>query len=215
MLPQKIGLLGYSLLLLILASLPVEVNAQNLRFGLSLNPVISWLNIENEEIKRKGAKVNVGYGLLVDYHFTEQYALSSGLFFSPMGGNFENNIAQDTTGRIELLMSYVDIPINLKLKTIEYGYLTYFAQAGLTTAFSIRNRYTQPSENITNKRANEVVKPFNVSLTIGGGIEYSLGELSRLFAGLYFHNGFSDIVKDNDGQRISLNNMMIRTGILF
>ncbi|MEZ4886567.1 MAG: porin family protein [Chitinophagales bacterium] len=194
------------------------LNAQNWRFGLTLAPTTNWLTNENKDIETS-SKLSLGYGLIADYQFDERYAVSTGFFFNKAAAKFtpEPPTIGDTS-EISLKVQYVEIPLTLKLKTNEFGYLTYFAQVGLTPGLALNSRYDQEisgGEDIVNEKAKKFVNNINLSATIGGGLEYSISETTSLFAGLFFQNGLLNVIEDNDGDRMSFGSLSLRLGIFF
>jgi len=194
------------------------LNAQDWRFGLSLAPTLNSFGNENKDIET-GSKLSLGYGLIADYQFDERYAVSTGLFFNKAAVRFTPEPPEigDTT-EISLKAQFVEIPLTLKLKTNEFGYITYFAQVGLTPGLALSSRYDQTvsgGDDIENERAGDFVNNVNLAATIGGGIEYAISENTVLFASLFLHNGLLNIIEDNDGDNMSLNNLSLRVGIFF
>ena len=194
------------------------LNAQDWRFGLSVAPTSNWFGSENKDIET-GSKLSFAYGLIADYEFDERYAVSTGLFFNKAAAKFtpEPPEVGDTT-EISLKAQFVEIPLTLKLKTNEFGYITYFAQVGLTPGLAINSRYDQEvpgGEDIENEKAGDFVNNINLSATVGGGIEYSISENTVLFASLFFHNGLLNVIENNDGDSIYLNNLSLRLGVFF
>lgn len=194
------------------------LNAQDWRFGLSVAPTSNWLSTENKDIETS-SKLSFGYGLIADYEFDERYAVSSGIFFNKASAKFtpEPPTIGDTS-EIELKVQYIEIPFTLKLKTNEFGYLTYFAQVGLTPGLALSSRYDQEisgGEDIVNEKAKEFVNNINLSATIGGGVEYSISETTALFAGIFFQNGLLNVIEDNDGDSMSFGSLSLRLGIFF
>ena len=74
---------------------------------------------------------------------------------------------------------------------------------------------------------------FNIFWGLGAGIEYSISENNALVGGIYFQNGLIDFTKDQghkavhnpelsppynlekDDSRATINNIVLRLGILF
>lgn len=57
---------------------------------------------------------------------------------------------------------------------------------------------------------------FNMSLTLGIGTEYSIAENTNIMAGIFFQNGFANILDDDiDDNNAFLKQLGIRIGVLF
>lgn len=106
------------------------------------------------------------------------------------------------------------------------GYITYYGEFGIINQFRIKgsadaeradpNQFNE-TVNIT-KKDNELgirSQFYNMSLHIGAGIEYSLGTRTKIQAGLFYNNGFVNIIKDNDEDKIFINNMGLRAAVIF
>ena len=56
----------------------------------------------------------------------------------------------------------------------------------------------------------------NLSLTLGAGVEYSMTENTAIVAGIFFQNGFSNVIQDKfDDNAMRLKQIGIRLGVLF
>jgi len=90
----------------------------------------------------------------------------------------------------------------LKLQTNQIGYLTFFSDLGLDPKIVIGGKADIPSLNITNEKAMNELRMFNLSYHVTAGIEYSLGGTTAMVFGLNFDNNFLDITKDNGNQPV-------------
>lgn len=107
-------------------------------------------------------------------------------------------------------VSYVSLPLLLKMKTNEIGYMTYFGQFGVTThirtkarAFDDGNAYVSPystakpanSPSLTELDISSELQPVRVNLVVGLGTEYNLSGTTSLFFSCNFNYGISNAVK--------------------
>jgi hypothetical protein len=129
------------------------------------------------------------------------------------------------------VVKYIEIPLMLKMKTNEIGYITYFGQFGFGTSFNLSAKAnddfvyetTGDNETITNPDVDvkDDVRFLKESLIIGLGIEYSLGGTTSVIAGINFNNGFSNILKGKNDINSEIeeeaisNYLEINVGILF
>lgn len=211
-----------------------------------VDPNASWLKPDNNNITADGTTLNFGYGISIDRMFTDNYAFASGLQIFNAGGKlnyFREEIATDKSDRNKTYNSvaevkrvyklkYLEIPLTLRLRTNEIGYITYWVQVGVGLGFNIKARATDeidhkkidvatagnPSdwqdtadrvidnvggEAIENVNINGDVKFFRTSLIAGGGIEYNLSGDVSLVAGVIFNNAFSNVLR---GTGVALSN---------
>jgi hypothetical protein len=126
----------------------------------------------------------------------------------------------------------VEIPLGLKLRTKEFGYVRYFIEPRMSMAFR-----TQARGNIDDKDASvdpeedfdikSGVNLLNLSWGIGGGLEYTVSSNTALFGGLAFQSGFTDVSKDKntllisnnrqseEDSKASLRSIVLRLGVMF
>ncbi len=180
------------------------------RIGLQFSPNISWLKANTAGYESDGTKFGFSYGLSFEYFMSKNYLVSTGVSILKSGGVISYKGVVDHQSfflpsdvEVDYSLSYVEIPIILKLRTNEIGYITYFGQFGLQTGFNIKANsnttytYFQPQLNttLTNKlpstsSVKDEINFINMSLAIGAGIEYNISGNTSLMLGLTFYNGF-------------------------
>lgn len=189
------------------------VNAQSdndskFNFGLKLSPTIAWFKAEGTGIESDGAKVGFAYGLIADINFAKNYSFETGIDVTYRGGKTKS-VYTDTLVTYEakrnITLQYIELPITLKLKTNEIGYMTYFGRVGFAPGVNIR-----ASNDISKKDVNA----FNLSLIVGLGAQYSLGGKTAALLGLTYNNGFLDIDKNN-GSKLASSFIALDLGIMF
>ena len=222
------------------------------RFGFQMSPSFSWMGTNDNKINGNGTNLGLKLGVLGEYYFRQNYALLGGLGFAfnsggtlkhDIGGNFwpeselsnpdlnsEPNSLQDGVN-LKYGIQYVEIPFGLKMKTQEFGYLSYFAEIPVIT-FGVR---TQARGDITSNGTTDSEKEnikddvslFNISWGVGGGVEFGLSENTAIVAGLFFQNGFTDITNDkatkynglsdtpSEDSRGTISSITLRIGVMF
>lgn len=160
------------------------------------------------------SSTSVFYFMNNDYSFSETSADGSG------------NYAGDTTAnKIQLKNrsyknSYVTIPVGIKMKTKEIGYMTYFGEFGLNLAFRTGTKVddevdyssaANPADaqinlsDISEVPMDKDMQPLRVQLKFGLGAEYKISEGTSVFAGLHYNLGFTNVVKGESRYLISNN----------
>lgn len=100
-------------------------------------------------------------------------------------------------------LSYIDIPIMLKLKTNEIGYLTYYGEVGSSIGIKYKarqdNEFTyidefdnQVSTTTEDSDMGSSAYLFRFPLVIGAGVEYNLSGNTSIVVGLTYNNGFTN-----------------------
>jgi hypothetical protein len=125
-----------------------SASAQDERFriGLKTSGNLSWITPTTKNIQKTGNSFGYSYGLMGDYHFQKYYAFSAELIFTNIGGGIEhidNLTFTDTANRTtnnskvtyDYSFKYIQLPISIKFKTKEFGYISYWAQFGLPLLF--------------------------------------------------------------------------------
>ncbi|HEX2970267.1 MAG TPA: porin family protein [Bacteroidales bacterium] len=222
--------LKFSFLLLFLPIVAIaQTNRQDIGFGLHFDPVISWFGSDRNVTRNDGARPGFNLGLTFNKYFADNYAFSTGINIIAAGGrlsNVDTTVLEFTNFNSTVLpgnsviykIQYLSIPLGLKFRTNQIGYLTYFANVGIDPKITIGGKADIPSLDITGEKAVEELKFFNMSWHITAGIEYSLGGNTALVAGLNFENNFLDITKENNIQpedKITHKLLSFRLGINF
>jgi len=200
--------------------------AQGLRFGIYFDPQISWFSSDSKVFTPNGPEFGYRVGFTADKYFAERYAFSTGLSINSLSGNVkygqidtlttddgaEYRIAQNAN--VKARVQYISIPLELKFKTIEIGYNTFYAHLGLTTHIRYKAFAWEKWNDISKEPISDMVRPLFLSYQIGGGIEYSLGGPTALQLGVIYSGGLTKTFKPGEG-KISLNNVSLRLGIIF
>lgn len=205
---------------------------QRLRLGLTVSPMLSWTKDQSKSIDRGKVRGGVEYGLLLEYFFMPNYGLSTGLTVKYDGGNLVYKDSLNSllfggthTTDARFKFQYLTLPISLKLKTNQIGYFTYYGEVGLEPGFCVEGRVDAEQddkviydgENFLKRHNSTVFRStiFDIGLHGGAGFEYGFSEHTSLLVGVYYNNGFINVVKDGDSEKITVNNVVLRVGVLF
>jgi hypothetical protein len=203
-----------------------DMDDRSFRFGLVAAPNLGWLDPTIQEFDKDGlrGKLGLSYGLMADYKFSESpnYLFSTGIQFLSIGGGLSEpydtldiNTSNDTNYYYGIVdrtyrASYVTIPLLLKMRTNEIGYLSYFGAIGLdlgvrTRAFVSDEYRWQSNPFITeqadiNFRQNTSLFRLAVNLTLGG--EFNISGNTNAYVALSYHNAFTNIFSNDPTNRI-------------
>jgi hypothetical protein len=198
---------------------------QDLRFGVFVEPQLSWLTPDAKNIDRDGFRIGINGGMIMDKYFAKNYAFTTGISISNIGGNlfYEDSLAIKTAEEEQVMsprttvdykLQYVSVPLGLKFRTNQIGYFTFFAQLGFTPQINIKARADASRDQLDRENISDEINLFNLSYFFGGGIEYSLGGNTELTGGIIFNNGFIDVLKSKNS-RDTLSFLSLRFGIMF
>lgn len=217
--------------LLIAAGGFAQESGSKFHFGVKAVPSLAWLKPDTKGLSSDGSKFGFGYGLITDFGFADRYAFSTGIEVAYRGGKTKESFS-DTTGgttvltntSVDYTLQFIEVPITLKLKTNEIGYMTYFFQVGFAPGYAIRTKadvksVVQTGTNTTTFEEEDVdvdegINNFNISLIVGAGAEYNLSGNTSLMLGITFNNGFLDMIDGTDVKANS-NYLGLMVGVLF
>jgi len=168
--------------------------------GLQLSPTISGNRFVAEDrygFEKESNKLRLGVGVVVDYFFAQNYAFSTGLMYRGKGAEI-SYIETDDSGaprrlKDDITVQYIQLPVTLKLFTNEVapGTILYFQVGGALN--------TKVAAQVNDKKVinnEKVIKRFNIfeaDAILGGGVEFQLGQSTKVFGGLTYHRGLTDI----------------------
>jgi hypothetical protein len=137
-------------------SLGITAKAQ-LKIGVRVAPQMTWSTSDNKNTGTNGTRINAAYGLMLDYFFTENYALGTEFSIQSFGTNLnvdrnryssitytDNNVVKTISNiddlKYDYQLRYITIPLILKMRTKEIGNLRYYAEFGYASGFLIRSK---------------------------------------------------------------------------
>lgn len=211
-------------------------------FGMRVTPSLCWYRSDNSNVESDGMLFRASYGFVADFKFATNYAFSTGIDVSYKGGKLKrtNSTASgDTTTSMlyeeSLKTRYIEVPLTIRLKTNQIGMVKYYLQAGIAPGFNFKGftegtvttqrtatGYTNTTEaDVDQTDVNDDINLFNLSMVIGGGVEYNLTGTTNLVLGVVFTNGFLDITDKNNtnallqDSKVFANQLGLNIGILF
>ena len=199
-----------SVALLIALFAVTAVHAQNegraARFGLKLAPNMAWAKPDIKEFDGAGSVFGYSFGLIGDFLLGGEgrYAFASGILLNNIGGKYTapSNIAGVEDLETTLKLRYIEVPLTMKLKTSEIGYMTYYGQLGVSTAFNIRAKADFETIDILNNNAIVTIEDedisdntalFKAALVLGAGFEYNFSGNTSLLVGVTYNGGFTNL----------------------
>jgi hypothetical protein len=231
-----------TLILVLLSQIVSNVFAQgHVRFGFTTSPGITWLSPDNQNIKNEGVRFSFTYGAIVDFIIddNELYSITSGVQIAMDGGKLSGMPATNMAGQSSMLtakVQYLELPVGLKLRSNETSKnMTFYGILGIVNGINIRSRADyfyegiSESEELIKKEEKNVrlkdlpfypntirkVVPYQLSLQFEGGTEFRVAENTSIVGGLYFRNGFTNIIDDKDKERIVGRNIGLRIAVMF
>lgn len=201
------------------------------RFGLKMAPSIAWMRSDDKKkLDSDGAALKFAYGLVTEFKLTSVASFCTGLEVNYTGGklNFVNvadsvyydpsEFTVPPSGTVDRYfvsqrtykITYVDLPLLLKMKTPEVGGFTYFGMFGINlsirgkvkandkgTLVSIKDTLVKVTSDyeIPDLIVTKDMNFFRAGLNVGAGAEYRIAGTTSMFVSLNFQNGFTNVLK--------------------
>lgn len=145
-------------------------NDKKFRFGIKVNPMLSWFRPDDKGLEKGGVKGKFGYGLMAEFRLNSVISFATGIGGDYEGGklNFKDSVsyyvndeeiigindADSTSGRYLLLnrdysINYVNVPLTLKMKTKDIGGMTYYAIFGGDLGVRTKSKVTDQVIELT------------------------------------------------------------------
>jgi hypothetical protein len=203
---------------------------QKINFSVFFDPSINWMKSDIKQITSNGADLGFDAGLTVDKYFADRYAFSSGISINSIGGrlNYDKSLdsihfsvhGQDRSvapgSTVNYHLQYIKVPVGLKFKSNQIGYLTLYANLGLDLMFNIKatGDSNDKGNTLSSDNVSDNIHIFDMAYFFGAGAEYSLGGNTALVFGLTYTNGFMNITTNSDAN-ITNSSVALKLGILF
>ncbi len=177
-------------------------------FKLSPNISINRVDIESDaaQVDSDGSAIRFSFGPIADFSLdnNENYHFSTGFWLTSKRAGISYN---DGSERITQAYSlqYIQLPATLKFYTNEVGLdKRVFFQFGPTFDIKISEKLKDGDKSV---KVIDDFRFFDMSLYMGAGLEYQIGNTTRVFGGISYSRGLinaasdainSDIIYKND-----------------
>jgi len=198
---KKLSLLA--IFALSLFSAKAQDSNSGLEIGLKISPSISSNRVVAPGefgIENDGASGRFGVGLVFDYFFGENYAFSTGLEYSSKGSGvkYEDREVPGTMLTDEFNVQYLQIPLGFKLFTNEVATdMRVYFQLGTSINARISSKVDDEKfylkANGESAKTNNRFNLFEMDAVLGSGVELQLGANTKVFGGISYHRGLSNI----------------------
>ena len=221
-------------LILFASTLKAQEGIKAFNFTFRMGPNLSWLKSNSDAVSPDGSMIGFSWGALCEIPVQTNYAFVTGFNINFAGGKVDYaGLYQSTPVLIKerYSLKYLELPVMLKIKTNEVNGVLFYGQIGLGTSFRLNSRvkrsfqippyssYGGPNFAPEDKNSDNTTAFIRESLLVGIGAQYALQDNLKLFGGLNFNNGFTDVLKKgpyntNDPKVIS-NFVELNIGLFF
>ena len=215
----------------------LQAQSTDLRLGFQVSPSFSFMSTDNNQINSNGTNLGLKLGMVAEMYFQENYAFITGLGFAfNSGGTLRHEQGGQLWTRSELPqgvdpfllpgvdlkygIQYVEIPLGLKFRTNDFGYLRYWAEIPVITLgfrSQARGAIMQAGINEDKIIIKKEVGALALSWGLGGGVEYELSPNASLVGGINYQRIFTDVTRDvsDDDSKGYTNHIILRVGVMF
>lgn len=186
------------------------------RMGLYFAPTVNFIQTNNSNIETN-SNLGVVYGYALEMSLNQNHYLETGFSISYKGGDMTETISTEMTNPLsgaittatttttnDYKVEYITIPIFVKMRSREVGYLHYFARIGPSMNFKIKDLIT----------SEDKARRISLDLSIFLGAEYSLGGKTSIASSLFYTNNISNSI-NNKNKKALFHQLGIRLGFLF
>lgn len=208
------------------------LSAQNFRLGFQASPHFSWINSSNGKISNDEVKLGLRYGLDADIYLAgfPRYTINTGLFVANHSFKAQYTTAQsfsingkvfDEAVNILYKTNYIEIPLNIKLRSDMFYRMTFYGQFGLSNLFNISASATSSDkqldgDSVNDGALNRHIRFYNVNMIMGGGMEYDVGSNTSINFGIQYSNGLIDVTKiESLDEKSVFNSLRLIVGVMF
>ena len=201
-------------------------------FSIHFDPLISWFSTDSYDTRSDGVVPGFNFGISYNRYFNPNYSFSSGIDIINAGGRIINNgtthfelknyssaiLTVQPGEAITYKITYLSVPLGLKLQTTQIGFGRFFTDIGLDPRIVVGGRADIPSLNIKGGNALPELNTFNLSFHIMAGMEYPFAGNNSFIVGIGFDKNLFDITRDNGDQPsnvVSQKLLSFRIGMTF
>jgi opacity protein-like surface antigen len=199
--------------------------SQKAKFGVFIDPMITWLSPDSRNVISEGVSMGVNGGLAIDNYFQKNYAVHTGISIGTQAGSLKfgqesyinaygetDTLPAGTT--VDYRMNYITVPLGLKLKSNQIGYFSYYALIGFTNQFNVKAHGTSNEGTLEKSDIIEEINLYNLAYHFGAGVEYAISKDTAITLGIVYHNGFLDVTH-NSNAKVYSRLVSIRLGVMF
>lgn len=192
------------------------------KLGLRLAPGVAVNSVIGDDIfdaaEPNGASVRFSAGPIADFFFADNYAISTGLWYTVKRASFRvpngsftdaqgNSLGSQTIYNLQT----IQIPVTVKLYTNEIAPdIRVYFQLGGTFDGKLAEKAKEENNNLLATLSEQqdekaAFKPIDIALYLGAGAEMVLGTNTAIFGGLNYNRGLVNALTglDYNGSKIN------------
>ena len=177
-----------------IALMAVGVQAQEVAFGAKAG--VNFASLSGDDAEGLDGRTGFHLGVIADIAITNRFSIQPEVLYSTRGAKqdnflFEDEFGDDMTGKVEIKLDYIDVPVMLKYYVVQGLSL----QAGLQFSFNTSSEmeFSDDTDSITIGMEDET-ESFDIGGAVGLGYDLPMG----LFLQGRYTTGFTEIFTDSD-----------------
>lgn len=196
-------------LILYSVALKAQLNSKPFDFSIRIGPNVNWFKTNSDAVNSVGPTLGFSWGALFEFPLQDNFSIVSGFNIHFAGGKINYTGLNQSIPVIineQYTLKYLEFPAIFKIRTHEENGISYYGQIGLGTSFRLSSKVDRtfklpPNSTSTSGFERQKLNSDNLtsfireSILFGIGAQYSLQKNLKLFGGLNFNNGFTDILK--------------------
>ncbi|HKM94226.1 MAG TPA: outer membrane beta-barrel protein [Prolixibacteraceae bacterium] len=205
---------------------------QNFRLGFQASPHMSWMSSTKGEITNSKTLPGIKYGLDADIFLAgyPRYILNTGFFVAHHSFSARYNFDQsfdinqttfDNPVNLTYKLNFIEIPLDIKLRSDQFYRMVFYGQFGLSNLFNISASATSDDMKFLGDKLNEdinnrAIRFYNLCMLIGGGMEYDVGGNTAINVGIQYSNGLTDVTNlGRLDEKTVFNSLRLVVGVFF
>lgn len=212
----------------LIATVITGYSQYNIRLSFVGDPSVNWMRTSNSSTENGKSILGYDFGLNGDFYFSgdERYSFSTGIQITNTGGeiSYHSSSAPTFAGttfssqltKVKYQIRYVEVPLNIKLRTDQFYGAKYWGLLGFSTMVNIASKGTSNDGKLNKANISDEVNLFNLAMNIGIGFDYELNGSNSISTGLIFQNGLMDVTTDNAfSDKTIINSLKLKIGLIF
>ncbi|HEY8401778.1 MAG TPA: porin family protein [Cytophagaceae bacterium] len=173
------------------------------KIGLRVAPSLSINRVNDKDatdlftFDRNGAGIGFTAGPIVDFYLSDNYAITTGIWYSSKRAGYE---VSSLGGKFERVvgLQYVQLPVLFKLFTNEIATdMKLYFSVGATVDVKIAEKLRKQNPALVGNYENSF-QPLDLGVYAGAGVEMQLGTNTSAFGGIFYNRGLLNQAKNRD-----------------
>ena len=207
-------------------ALLAQDSPKQVELGFNVSPVFASIQPDNKGYTSEGMRLKLNFGLSMDFRLfnTDNYKLYTGLMMLSTGGKLKyadvvnvDGVNYPATTEAKYNLQYINVPLAIRLKTSEIGYMKYYALFGGEVGYAYNasaeyeKTYSEGTITTDGENINDDIYRTRAAMLIGLGAERKISGTTRIQAGLHYSSAFTNLIDGKTYLTDDLGNTILDT----